>query len=65
MNTIYLCLCVFVLFFTSAINVSFAKDTCLEIPKNNLKEFKEMGVSKIGLFIYPGDNSSRIVAIGR
>jgi hypothetical protein len=83
MKIIYLCLYVFVLFLTSTINVSFAKDSCLEISTNNLKveawlskkykrnspdiikEFKEKGISKIGLFIYPGDNPSRIVAIGR
>ena len=83
MKIIYLCLYVFVLFLTSTINVSFAKDSCLEISTNNLKveawlskkykrnspnilkEFKEKGVSKIGLFIYPGNNPSRIVAIGR
>jgi hypothetical protein len=83
MKTIYLCLYIFVLFLTSTINVSFAKDSCLEIPKNNLKveawlskkykknvldiqkEFKKKGIYKIGLFIYPADNPSRIVAIGR
>jgi hypothetical protein len=83
MKTICLCLYIFVLFLTSTINVSFAKDSCLEIPKDNLKveawlskkyvknfldilkEFKEKGISKIGLHTYPGDNPSRIVAIGR
>jgi hypothetical protein len=83
MKTIYLCLYIFVLFLTSTINVSFAKDSCFETPKNNLKveawlskkykknsidilkEFKEKGTSKVSLFIYPGDNPSRIVAIGR
>ena len=83
MKTMYLCLYVLVLFLTSTINVSFAKDSCSEISTNNLKveawlskkykknsqnilkEFKEKGVSKIGLFIYPGNNPSRIVAIGR
>jgi hypothetical protein len=32
---------------------------------NILNKFKEIGVSKIVLFIYPEDNPSRIVAIGR
>ena len=83
MKTIYLCLYVFVLFLTSTINVSFAKDSCLEISTNNVKveawlskkyeknyfdikkEFKEMGRARVGLFIYPAENPSRIVAIGR
>jgi hypothetical protein len=83
MKTIYLCLYVSVLFLTSTINVSYAKDSCLELSMNKLKveawlsktykkntlnilkEFKEKGISKIGLFIYPGNNPSRIVAIGR
>ena len=30
-----------------------------------LREFKEMGNTKVGLFIYPAENPSRIVAIGR
>ena len=29
------------------------------------KEFKEMGRARVGLFIYPAENPSRIVAIGR
>jgi hypothetical protein len=28
-------------------------------------EFREMGKTKVGLFIYPADNPSRVVAIGR
>ena len=83
MKTIYLSLYVFVLFLTSTINASFAKESCLEIPKNKVrveawlskkyeknyfdikKEFKEMGRARVGLFIYPAENPSRIVAIGR
>jgi hypothetical protein len=30
-----------------------------------IKEFKVMGKTKVGLFIYPAENPSRIVAIGR
>ena len=37
MKTISLFLYVFVLFLASTINVSFAKDSCLEIPKDNMK----------------------------
>ena len=33
--------------------------------QNILQEFKEMGNTKVGLFIYPAENPSRIVAIGR
>ena len=33
--------------------------------RNILQEFKEMGNTKVGLFIYPAENPSRIVAIGR
>ena len=29
------------------------------------KEFKEMGRARVGLFIYPAENPSKIVAIGR
>ena len=29
------------------------------------KEFKQMGRTRVGLFIYPAENPSRIVAIGR
>jgi hypothetical protein len=29
------------------------------------KEFREMGRARVGLFIYPAENPSRIVAIGR
>jgi hypothetical protein len=29
------------------------------------KEFQQMSNTKVGLFVYPGDNPSRIVAIGR
>ena len=29
------------------------------------KEFKEMGRTRVGLFIYPAENPSKIVAIGR
>jgi hypothetical protein len=83
MKTIYLSLYVSVVFITSTINVSYAKDSCLEISKNNVKveawlskkyeknyfdikkEFKEMGRARVGLFIYPAENPSRIVAIGR
>ena len=32
---------------------------------NIRKEFSEMGNTKVGLFIYPAENPSRIVAIGR
>jgi hypothetical protein len=41
---------------------------CQQNTKNSLdilKEFKEKEISKIGLFIYSGDNPSRIVAISR
>jgi hypothetical protein len=30
-----------------------------------LKEFKEMGKTNVGLFIYPSENPSRVVGIGR
>ena len=32
---------------------------------NIQKEFKQMGRTRVGLFIYPAENPSRIVAIGR
>ncbi len=33
--------------------------------RNIRREFAEMGNTKVGLFIYPAENPSRIVAIGR
>ena len=33
--------------------------------RNIQKEFLEMGNTKIGLFVYPAENPSRVVAIGR
>ena len=33
--------------------------------RNIRREFAEMGDTKVGLFIYPAENPSRIVAIGR
>ena len=33
--------------------------------RNIQKEFLEMGNTKVGLFVYPAENPSRVVAIGR
>ena len=67
----------------ATINLSSAKDDCLEKNTNKIKveawlskkyeknfldiqkEFLEMGNTKVGLFIYPAENPSRVVAIGR
>ena len=83
MKFIFLSPHILVLFFISTINLSFAKEICLEIAKHNVKveawlskkyennyldiqkEFQEMGNTKVGLFIYPSGNPSRVVAIGR
>jgi len=75
----------YILFFLlfATINLSSAKDDCLEKNTNKIKveawlskkyeknfldiqkEFLEMGNTKVGLFIYPAENPSRVVAIGR
>ena len=83
MKYLYLRLYALIILFFALINLSFAKESCLEEKKNNVKveawlskkyaknyrdireEFLEIGNTKLGLFIYPAENPSRVVAIGR
>ena len=81
----YLYLFIYALFIlnTALINLSFAKESCLEESKSKVKveawlskryskdyrdirkEFLVIGNTKLGLFIYPAENPSRVLAIGR
>ena len=83
MKFLFSCLYILIFSLFYIVNLSFAKEDCLEKNKHKIKveawlskkyeksfldiqkEFLEMGNTKVGLFVYPAENPSRIVAIGR